>query len=100
MAETNVTEIRRRRTYAGEEEWFPLLEQLGPIRLRRGFIASGVSAAVAGSLVWTIADQWSLDRHQDARTRQRHRQILRSLDPVEVARKAGTTTGLCRARAV
>lgn len=86
-------EPKRRRTYAGEETWFPLLEELGPSRLRRAFIRCGVSPAIAGNLVWFLEDQVSLERHFDAGTGVKYRQALRALDPVEVLRAARTTPG-------
>ncbi|MDA8316494.1 MAG: hypothetical protein M0010_15195 [Actinomycetota bacterium] len=84
---------RRRRTYVGEEIWFPVLEDVGPTRLRRAFIRCGVSPAIAGNLVWFLEDQRSLDRHLAADTGVKYRRILAELDPDEVLRAARTTPG-------
>ena len=86
-------EPKRRRTYAGEETWFPLLEELGPSRLRRAFIRCGVSPAIAGNLVWFLEDQLVLERNSSDKSRVSYRCILRALDPVEVLRAARTTPG-------
>jgi hypothetical protein len=76
----------KRRVYRGEEKWFPLLEEFGHRGLRSALIESGLSAQVAGGLVWFIDDQRSLDRHFNPVTGTRYRQILAELDPDEVAR--------------
>ncbi len=81
-------DAKRRRTYRGEERWFGLLEELGHSRLRRALIESGVSAAQAGGLVFFIEDQMTLERHQDQKTRSRHRRILAGLDPGTVRSRA------------
>jgi hypothetical protein len=80
-------DVKRRRTYAGEESWFPVLEELGPSNLRRAFIVAGVSPRVAGNLVWFLEDQWLLDRHQTDTSRSRYRATLRDLDPERVLRR-------------
>jgi len=79
---------KRRRTYAGEELWFPLLEDFGPSALRRGLIGVGVSPQVAGGLVWFLEDQLLLARTQTDHTRTRYRRVLAELDPAKVARAA------------
>lgn len=85
MAVVSIT--KRRRTYAGEEAWFPLLDAFGPSRLRRGLIACGVTPQVAGNLVWFLEDQRDLrPLAQMANTRTRYREALAQLDPAEVAR--------------
>jgi len=88
-----VREIKRRR-YAGEEEWFALLGELGPSALRRGYIACGVPAQIAGNLVWFLEDQLLLDRTQAETTRGRYRRVLSELDPDEVRRAARAIPGL------
>lgn len=75
-----------RRTYKGEELWFELLDELGPSRLRRAMIGSGVAARVAGNLVWFLEDQVVLDRHQTDTTRTRYRHQLQRLDIDQVRR--------------
>jgi hypothetical protein len=75
-----------RRTYRGEEEWFPLLEEAGPSRLRKAFIATGVTPAVAGQLVWFLEEQLHLERHLSHRSRVSYRQVLRDLDLDKVTR--------------
>jgi hypothetical protein len=80
-------EGKRRRTYAGEEAWFPLLEQHGPSALRRGLIEAGVSPQVAAGLVFFLEDQLTLAPHvQHQGTRTRYRATLAALDPSTVAR--------------
>lgn len=93
VAAARVVEIRRRRTYAGEEEWFALLDMLTHGQLRRGFIASGVTPAVAGNLVFFIEEQRALDRHFSRNQAVKYRRILAELDPLEVARAARTIPG-------
>lgn len=93
MGVARVVEIKRRRTYAGEEAWFGLLEECGPSALRRGFMRCGVPPQVAGNLVWFIEDQVDLDRTQSESTRSRYRRILAELDPDEVRRAARTNPG-------
>lgn len=75
-----------RRNYRGEELYFELLERVGPSRLRRAFIAAGVSARVTGNLVFFIEDQMRLERHQSHDTRTRYRAELANLDPARIAR--------------
>ena len=75
-----------RRTYRGEEDWFPLLEEHGHRKLRAGLIRSGVTPVVAGQLVWFLDDQRHLDRHLDKASGVRYRRILRDLDPESVSR--------------
>lgn len=77
-----------RRYYRGEELYFELLEEVGHRRLRAAFMAGGVTAQVAGGLVWFIEDQAQLDRHQDAKSRTRYRAILANLDPAHIAKLA------------
>lgn len=84
---------RRRRTYAGEEEWLGLFEELGHARMRRGFIGVGVSPQVAGGLVWFLEDQLTLDRTQNAATRVRYRRVLAELDPEKVREEANRAKG-------
>lgn len=79
-------ETKRRRTYAGEEAWFPVLDELGHRGLRAGFIHAGVSPVVAGNLVFWLEDQARLDRHFSKEQGVQYRRILRGLDPVKVAR--------------
>lgn len=93
MAVMRLDEARRRRTYAGEEVWFPLLETFGPSKLRRAFIACGVPPRVAGNLVWFLEDQATLDRHLDPTTGVKYRRVLRELKPEEVGRAARTIPG-------
>jgi hypothetical protein len=94
MAVARVVEIKRRRTYAGEEAWFGLLDELGHRRLRAGFITCGVSPQVAANLVFFIEDQLLLDRQfGTAGTKARYRKILAALDPEEVARAARAIPG-------
>lgn len=78
-----------RRTYRGEELWFPLLEQHGHTQLRRGLIACGVAPATAAGLVFFIDDQMHLERHQSESTRFNYRAVLRELDPKKVSRAIG-----------
>ena len=93
MAIARVVEIKRRRTYAGEEVWFPLLEEHGLVKLRRAFISAGVTPQVAAGLVFFLVDQLELDRQQTESTRNRYRRILAELDPAEVARAARAIPG-------
>jgi len=83
-------DTRRRRTYAGEQAWFALLEELGHRGLRRGLIGCGVSAQVSANLVFFIEDQMLLDRVyvQTGETRSRYRKVLADLDPEEVRARA------------
>lgn len=97
MSVTPLREIKRRR-YHGEEEWLPLLEELGPSALRRGYIVCGVPPQVAGNLVWFLEDQLTLDRTQTGMTRTRYRRILADLDPDEVARAARAIPGQFNSR--
>jgi len=77
-----------RRYYRGEEAWFELLDEVGPRALRSAFIAVGVSAAVAGNLVWFLVDQRDLDRHLSKGARMKYRDILEDLpDPDTVRRR-------------
>ena len=69
-----------RRTYRGEEEWFPLLDEHGHRALRNAFIECGVSAQQANGLVFFLDDQLHLERHQDADSRRRYRRLLDGLD--------------------
>ena len=75
-----------RRTYAGEEAWFGLLDDpdVGHVGLRRALIATGVTPALAGNLVWFLEEQRSLDRHMSQRARHRYRCALDELDPEKV----------------
>ena len=75
---------RKRRTYRGEEKWFPLLEELRHTRLRLALIDAGVSPQVAGGIVWFIEAQQTLPRHQTGPSRTRYRQTLAELDPEQV----------------
>lgn len=75
---------KKRRTFRGEEKWFPLLEELGHRELRRALILAGLSAQVAGGVVWFLDDQLHLDRHQTQQSRTRYRDTLASLNPAEV----------------
>lgn len=93
VAIARVVEIKRRRTYAGEELWFPLLEEHGLVKLRRAFISAGVTPQVAAGLVFFLVDQLELDRQQTESTRNRYRRILAELDPAEVARAARAIPG-------
>ncbi len=77
-----------RRTYRGEEEWFPLLDELGHRGLRNAFIGAGVSAQTAMGLVFFLDDQRNLDRHQTSNSRARYRTVLRGLDVTTVAELA------------
>lgn len=84
---TTVSDISRRRTFRGEEAWFPLLGEVGPAALRSGLIAAEVAPAMAGNLVWFLHDQMTLDRSLSEHTRSNYRKILATLD-VEVVAKA------------
>lgn len=75
---------KKRRTYRGEEQWFPLFQELGHRGLRQALIGAGVSAQVAGGIVWFLDDQMHLDRHQNEASRNRYRGALASLDPAQV----------------
>lgn len=86
-------DAKRRRTYAGEEAWFPLLRDLGMRRLRGALMACGLSAVVAGNVVWWLDDQATLDRHFEHKSGVRYRDILGELDPEEVRRAARTIPG-------
>ena len=93
---TTITPIdtKRRATYRGEGDWLPLLEVVGPSRLRRAFIDCGVSPQVAGNLVWFLEDQALLaDFAQSDHTRTRYRRILAELSPEEVRAAARTIPG-------
>ncbi len=79
------TVTKLRRTYRGEECWFPLLDDPGPFALRRAFIGLGISPPTASGLVFFLDDQRHLDRHQDDSTRVRYRRILSTLDVARVA---------------
>jgi hypothetical protein len=83
-----VSDISRRRTYRGEEEWFELLEQFGHRPLRAAFIQAGISPQVAGGLVWFLDDQMALERTQTDKSRVRYRSILTTLDKAQVAAAA------------
>ena len=94
MGLVRLDEVKRRRIYNGEEEWFPVLEVLGPSRMRRAFISCGVSPQVASGLVFFIEDQAMLAPHAHVHsTRTRYRQILTELDPEEVRAAARTIPG-------
>lgn len=80
---SNVVQLRR--TYRGEEEWFPLLHQVGHRALRQGFIAVGVTPAKAAGLVFFLDDQANLDRHQSEPSRVNYRRQLERLDRDRVA---------------
>ena len=82
-----------RRTYRGEEEWFELLEELGPFTMRRALIAAGETPTVAGNLVWFLDEQVTLDRHLTERSRVRYRQALAELDPEKVRAAARSIPG-------
>jgi hypothetical protein len=83
-----------RHTYRGEEQWFGLLEEFGPFRLRRAFIAAGQSATIAGNLVWFLEEQVTLDRHLSEFSRNKYRDILRDkLDPGKVRALAQSIPG-------
>jgi len=88
MAAVTNLNTRRRRTYAGEEAWFELLAELGHRRLRNALIDSGLTAQVAGGIVWFLDDQVNLDRRQTNVTRVRYRRVLAELDPEEVRARA------------
>lgn len=79
-----------RHTYRGEDAWFELLEDrdVGPFRLRRALIASGLSPQVASGIVFFLDDQRRLERYQDEGTRTRYRAALRELDPKKVRARA------------
>lgn len=74
---------KKRRTYRGEEKWFPVLKELGPSGLRAAFIAAGISPQVAGNLVWFIEDQQTLERTLSQSTRNNYRGALAALDPAQ-----------------
>lgn len=76
----SVTNIARRRSYRGEEEWFSLLEEVGFPALRSGFIEAGVSPTIAGNLVWFLHEQDTLDRSLSEPSRLKYRKILATLD--------------------
>ena len=82
-----------RRTYAGEEAWFGLLDELGHAGLRRAFIAAGETPTVAGNLVWFLEEQRSLDRHLSKLSRHRYRCALDELDPDKVRKLARSIPG-------
>ncbi len=82
---TTSTVKQLRRIYNGEDRWFPLLEELGHRRLRRGLIEAGIPASTAAGLVFFLEDQMHLDRHQAEKSRNRYRSVLNSLDPATVA---------------
>jgi hypothetical protein len=70
-----------RRTFNGEEAWFPLLEDLGHRGLRVALIEAGLTPQLAGGVVWFLDDQRHLDRHQSDKSRNRYRRELDELDP-------------------
>jgi hypothetical protein len=80
--------VQLRRTYHGEQEWFEVLEDVGPSALRRALIATGVTPRVAGNLVWFLEDQLLLDRHQGESSRNRYRAELAELDLDQVRKVA------------
>lgn len=69
-----------RRTFRGEEEWFPLLEEYGHRALRNAFIEAGIPAQTAMGLVFFLDDQLHLERHQTDKSRVRYRRLLSQLD--------------------
>jgi hypothetical protein len=73
----------KRRRYGVEREWLPLLGA-GHSALRSALIATGVSAPVAGNLVWFLEDQATLDRSLSERTRNNYRHVLEGLDRTAV----------------
>jgi len=76
-----MSDVRQlRRTFRGEEAWFPLFEDFTPYQVRAGFIESGVSPTVAGQLVWFLLEQQSLDRHLSEESRTKYRKALGALD--------------------
>lgn len=87
-----------RRTFNGEEAWFPLLEEFGHRRLRAALIAGGLSAQVAGGIVWFLDDQMHLDRHQGQKSRNRYRKDLDELDPVAIRALGRSIPGLFNPR--
>lgn len=89
---TGSPEMQRRRTYAGEERWFGLLQEVGLPSLRRGFLGVGVSPTMAGQLVWFLYEQLTLDRALSGKSRSRYRDELSALDYDAVAREARRAT--------
>lgn len=75
-----------KRYYRGEERYFPLLLELGHDALRLGLIRRGVSAAQAQGIVFFLADQMALDRHQGVSTRVKYRDALLEIDVAELRR--------------
>lgn len=76
-----------KRYYRGEERYFTLLEELGHDGLRLGLIRQGVPPHVAAGIVFFLADQMALDRHQSTAARVNYRDRLLELD-VEQLRRA------------
>lgn len=85
---TPKAEPQRRRTYAGEERWFGLLQEVGLPALRRGFLGAGASTTLAGQLTWFLYEQLTLDRAMSSESRVRYRRELDRLDYDAVAREA------------
>lgn len=82
-----------RRTYRGEELWFPLLEEYGHSGLRQALIEAGQAPAVASNLVFFIEEQMTLRRHFSEPGRKRYRRLLADLDPERVRKLAHSTPG-------
>lgn len=85
-ASVDNTVRKPRHTYNGEEPWLDLLQLKGHVPLRTALIRSGVSATLAGQLVWFLEEQTTLERHLSEPSRTKYRRILAGLDPATVSR--------------
>jgi hypothetical protein len=83
-----------RRTYGCEAEFLPIFQEVGHRVMRAAFIELGVTAQLAGNLVWFLDDQVELDRHLSESTRTRLRSELAKYDPAEVLATARAIGGL------
>lgn len=82
-----------RRTYRGEDQWFPVLEELGHSGFRQALIELGQTPAVASNLVFFVEEQMTLRRHFSEQGRKKYRRLLAELDPEKVRKLARSIPG-------